>query len=132
MGGGVNIFWKTREIGLPSYSKIFTLWYRHWSAEGEREGERERERGKDRKRQRKREGRREKGGKRERGKGRKRKGGGRIGKRGRKAGRQEGRGPLYRQNFLTFRPVLLWLNQLGGELVSYINWAMTRGHPSGL
>ncbi len=24
--GGVTIFWKTREIGLPSYSKICTLW----------------------------------------------------------------------------------------------------------
>ncbi len=45
-------------------------------------------------------------------------GGGELGREG---GRQEGRGPLYRQNFLTFRPVLLWLNQLGGELVSYIN-----------
>jgi hypothetical protein len=27
MGGGRSIFWKTREIGLPSYSKICTLWY---------------------------------------------------------------------------------------------------------
>ncbi len=26
MGGGGSIFWKTREIGLPSYSKICTLW----------------------------------------------------------------------------------------------------------
>ncbi len=25
-GDGGSIFWKTREIGLPSYSKIFTLW----------------------------------------------------------------------------------------------------------
>jgi hypothetical protein len=25
-GGGGSIFWKTREIGLPSYSKICTLW----------------------------------------------------------------------------------------------------------
>ncbi len=61
------------------------------------------------------------GRKRERKRERKEEEGGGVGKRGRKAGRQEGRGPLYRQNFLTFRPVLLWLNQLGGELVSYIN-----------
>ncbi len=25
-GDGESIFWKTREIGLPSYSKICTLW----------------------------------------------------------------------------------------------------------
>jgi hypothetical protein len=25
-GDGGSIFWKTREIGLPSYSKICTLW----------------------------------------------------------------------------------------------------------
>ncbi len=25
-GDGVSIFWKTRELGLPSYSKICTLW----------------------------------------------------------------------------------------------------------
>jgi hypothetical protein len=27
-GDGGSIFWKTREIGLPSYSKICTLWFR--------------------------------------------------------------------------------------------------------
>jgi hypothetical protein len=27
MGGGGSIFWKTREIGLSSYSKICTLWF---------------------------------------------------------------------------------------------------------
>ncbi len=26
-GDGGSIFWKTREIGLPSYSKICTLWF---------------------------------------------------------------------------------------------------------
>ncbi len=26
-GEGGSIFWKTREIGFPSYSKICTLWY---------------------------------------------------------------------------------------------------------
>jgi hypothetical protein len=30
MGGGGSIFWKTREIGLPSYSKICTLWSAPW------------------------------------------------------------------------------------------------------
>jgi hypothetical protein len=30
--GGGSIFWKTREIGLPSYSKICTLWFIYFSS----------------------------------------------------------------------------------------------------
>ncbi len=41
-GDGGSIFWKTREIGLPSYSKICTLWLNPTSAErreDDKEGE---------------------------------------------------------------------------------------------